>query len=87
LHLSVLLAFWAYWQGLFILLPTFYTEIITNNAAAALLVPIALSAAQQAGVDPRSFFYRSGNRGVSQFCYPHWLSNQLDGIRARGVPF
>jgi di/tricarboxylate transporter len=33
-----------------------YTEIITNNAAAALLVPVALSAARQAGVNPRPFF-------------------------------
>lgn len=32
-----------------------YTEIITNNAAAALLVPIVLSVANQASVDPRPF--------------------------------
>ena len=30
-----------------------YTEIITNNAAAALVVPIALSMAGQSGIDPR----------------------------------
>lgn len=29
-----------------------YTEIITNNAAAALLVPVVLSTANQAGIDP-----------------------------------
>lgn len=33
-----------------------FTEIITNNAAAALSFPIALSAATQLGVDPRPFF-------------------------------
>lgn len=33
-----------------------FTEIITNNAAAALVFPIALSAAQQMGIDPKPFF-------------------------------
>jgi di/tricarboxylate transporter len=32
------------------------TEVITNNAAAALIFPIALSAAQQMGLDPKPFF-------------------------------
>ncbi len=32
-----------------------YTEIITNNAAAALVFPIALASANQAGIDPRPF--------------------------------
>ena len=31
------------------------TELITNNAAAALLFPIAFASAQQLGVDPRPF--------------------------------
>jgi di/tricarboxylate transporter len=38
------------------LLTNVFTEIITNNAAAALTFPIALSAATQLGVDPRPFF-------------------------------
>ncbi|TFH26459.1 MAG: TRAP transporter large permease subunit [Bacteroidia bacterium] len=33
-----------------------FTEIITNNAAAAITFPIALAAATQLGVDPRPFF-------------------------------
>ena len=33
-----------------------FTEVITNNAAAAIAFPIALSAAQQLGVDPKPFF-------------------------------
>lgn len=33
-----------------------FTEIITNNAAAAISFPIALSAAHQLGVDPKPFF-------------------------------
>ena len=32
-----------------------YTEIITNNAAAALLVPVVISVANQAALDPRPF--------------------------------
>lgn len=35
---------------------TLFTEIITNNAAAALMFPIALSAATQMGVNPHPFF-------------------------------
>jgi di/tricarboxylate transporter len=33
-----------------------FTEIITNNAAAAITFPIAYAAATQLGVDPRPFF-------------------------------
>jgi di/tricarboxylate transporter len=32
-----------------------FTEIVTNNAAAALVFPIALSAGQHLGVDPKPF--------------------------------
>ncbi|MGQ8336912.1 SLC13 family permease [Sunxiuqinia sp. A32] len=38
------------------LITTIFTEIITNNAAAALIFPIAYSAANQMGVDPKPFF-------------------------------
>lgn len=38
------------------LLTNFFTEIITNNAAAAISFPIAMAAANQLGVDPRPFF-------------------------------
>ncbi len=38
------------------LLTMVFTEIITNNAAAAIAFPIALSAANQLGVDPKPFF-------------------------------
>ncbi|HKM92444.1 MAG TPA: SLC13 family permease [Prolixibacteraceae bacterium] len=33
-----------------------FTEVITNNAAAAIAFPIAMSAAHQLGVDPKPFF-------------------------------
>jgi di/tricarboxylate transporter len=47
-----------------------YTEIITNNAAAALLFPIALSAATQAGVDPRPFLIAVAVGGSASFATP-----------------
>jgi len=47
-----------------------YTEIITNNAAAALLFPIALSSANQAGVDPRPFLIAVALAGSACFATP-----------------
>jgi di/tricarboxylate transporter len=47
-----------------------YTEIITNNAAAALLFPIALSAATQAGVDSRPFLIAVALGGSACFATP-----------------
>ena len=38
------------------LITMLFTEVITNNAAAALSFPIAYAAAQQLGVDPKPFF-------------------------------
>ena len=38
------------------LLTTIFTEVITNNAAAALVFPIAFSAAEQMHIDPKPFF-------------------------------
>jgi di/tricarboxylate transporter len=38
------------------LITTIFTEIITNNAAAAITFPIAYAAATQLGVDPKPFF-------------------------------
>jgi di/tricarboxylate transporter len=38
------------------LMTMLFTEIVTNNAAAAIAFPIAMSAAAQLGVDPRPFF-------------------------------
>ena len=38
------------------LITNLFTEIITNNAAAAITFPIAYAAATQLGVDPKPFF-------------------------------
>lgn len=47
-----------------------FTELITNNAAAALSFPIALAIAQQLGVDPRPFFVVICMAASTSFCTP-----------------
>ena len=49
---------------------SFYTEIITNNAAAALLVPIILSVANQTGTDPRPFLIAVAMAASASFATP-----------------
>ncbi|MFA6677268.1 MAG: SLC13 family permease [Bacteroidales bacterium] len=52
------------------LLTNFFTEIITNNAAAALVFPIALSAANQLGVSPKPFFVAIAIAASASFSTP-----------------
>jgi di/tricarboxylate transporter len=52
------------------LITWFYTEIITNNAAAALMVPIAIAMANQAAVDPRPFLIAVTIAASSSFATP-----------------
>lgn len=47
-----------------------FTELITNNAAAALIFPIALSAADQIGADPRPFLIGVAIAASSSFATP-----------------
>lgn len=47
-----------------------FTEIITNNAAAALVFPIALAAAHQLGVDPKPFFITIAIAASASFSTP-----------------
>lgn len=49
---------------------SFYTETITNNAAAALLVPIVLSVANQTGADPRPFLITVAIGASASFATP-----------------
>lgn len=49
---------------------SFYTEIITNNAAAALLFPIAYSLSNQAGLDPRPFIIAVAIAASASFATP-----------------
>lgn len=52
------------------LLTAIFTEIITNNAAAALVFPIALAAAQQLQVDPKPFFVTIAIAASASFSTP-----------------
>uniref|UniRef100_UPI0032177664 SLC13 family permease n=1 Tax=uncultured Draconibacterium sp. TaxID=1573823 RepID=UPI0032177664 len=47
-----------------------FTEIITNNAAAAMVFPIALAAAKQMGVDPKPFFVTIAIAASASFSTP-----------------
>lgn len=47
-----------------------YTEIITNNAAAALMFPIAMAVPVQAGLDPRPFFIAVAVAASASFATP-----------------
>jgi len=52
------------------LLTAIFTEIITNNAAAALVFPIALAAAQQLQIDPKPFFVTIAIAASASFSTP-----------------
>ncbi|PIF06413.1 MAG: SLC13 family permease [Draconibacterium sp.] len=52
------------------LLTAVFTEIITNNAAAAIVFPIALAAAQQLNVDPKPFFVAIAIAASASFSTP-----------------
>ncbi len=52
------------------LITAVFTEIITNNAAAALVFPIALAASQQLGVDPKPFFVTIAIAASASFSTP-----------------
>jgi len=56
--------------GAIYLLTTIFTEIITNNAAAALVFPIALAAAQKMGIDPKPFFIAIAIAASASFLTP-----------------
>jgi di/tricarboxylate transporter len=49
---------------------TLLTELITNNAAAALVFPIAMSAAQNAGLDPKPFVIAVAISASASFATP-----------------
>ncbi|MFB6317414.1 SLC13 family permease [Saccharicrinis sp. FJH54] len=52
------------------LITMLFTEVITNNAAAALSFPIAYAAAQQLGVDPKPFFVAIAMAASASFSTP-----------------
>lgn len=69
------------------LITTFFTEIITNNAAAALMCPIALSAANQLGVDPKPFFVAIAISSSASFATPIGYQTNLIVQGAGGYRF
>ncbi|HYQ57840.1 MAG TPA: SLC13 family permease [Draconibacterium sp.] len=52
------------------ILTAIFTEIITNNAAAALVFPIALAASQQLNIDPKPFFVTIAIAASASFSTP-----------------
>jgi len=52
------------------LVTSLFTELITNNAAAALVFPVALATAQQLQVDPRAFFIAVAIAASASFATP-----------------
>ncbi|WP_340114280.1 SLC13 family permease [Maribellus mangrovi] len=52
------------------IITSIFTEIITNNAAAALVFPIALAASNQMGVDPKPFFVTIAIAASASFSTP-----------------
>ena len=53
--------------ALLYLFTTVFTEIISNNAAVALVFPVAIVAAQMLNVDPKPFFVAIAIAGASSF--------------------
>lgn len=53
-----------------VLVTLLLTEVITNNAAAVLVFPVAMAAATQAGVDPRAFAIAIGLAASASFLTP-----------------
>jgi di/tricarboxylate transporter len=78
------------------LLTWLLTELMSNNAAAALMFPVAMSAAQQAGADPRAFAVTIAIAASTSFILPVGYQTHLmvfgpGGYRVRdfvrlGVP-
>ncbi len=69
------------------LLTTVFTEIITNNAAAALIFPVAYSAGAQMGVDPRPFFIAIAIAASASFATPIGYQTNLIVQGAGGYKF
>ncbi len=72
--------------GIF-LITNFYTEIITNNAAAALIFPIALATASHMQVDPRPFMITIAIAASASFATPIGYQTNLMVYNPGGYRF
>jgi di/tricarboxylate transporter len=72
--------------GLFFL-TSFYTEVITNNAAAALVFPIAISIASQMQLDPRPFVITIAIAASASFATPIGYQTNLLVYNPGGYKF
>lgn len=69
------------------LITTVFTEIITNNAAAALMFPISLAAAQRMGLNPEPFFIAICIAASASFSTPIGYQTNLIVKGAGGYRF
>lgn len=66
---------------------SFYTEIITNNAAAALIFPVAFSTATTMGLDPKPFMIVLAIAASSSFATPIGYQTNLMVYNPGGYKF
>ncbi len=59
------------------------TELISNNAAAVLMMPFALHTANTLGVSHLPFTIAVMMAASMRFCHTDWISNTLNGIWTR----
>ncbi|MCK5851931.1 SLC13 family permease [bacterium] len=69
------------------LLTTIFTEVITNNAAAAMMFPIAFSASTQMSVNPKPFFIAIAIAASASFATPIGYQTNLIVQGAGGYKF
>ncbi len=70
-----------------LLVTSLFTELITNNAAAALVFPLALAAARNLGVDPLPFFVAVAVGASASFATPIGYQTNLIVQGAGGYRF
>ena len=63
-----------------------FTELITNNAAAVLMFPIALSTSESLGVSFHAVRHRDHDGRLGELLHAHRLPVQSDGVRPRRLP-
>lgn len=69
------------------LLTSVFTEVITNNAAAVLMFPVAFATAQQLGQDPLGFFVAIAIAASASFATPIGYQTNLIIYRPGGYRF